>query len=239
MKDKKQIKARKKEYKKARRKAVGPWRELAWISGPFLAIFLVAAIGLNLFDNTVALFMGGSFWKLENEDTAAIYYELDYTEEERVRRGRELVYQVEAEGAALLMNENSALPLTNGANVSLFSTSSVSFIYGGTGSANVDSSKADNLKTAMEKSGLNVNQALWDFYLTGEGSQYVRDGGGFTSGAKVGEAPWTAYSDEVLAAVEEYGDAAIVTLSRVGGEGVDLTYQEYNYLALDEMKNPC
>ena len=231
---KKEIKARKKAYKKARRKAIRPWKFLTLLSAPLFVIFLALSIVLGMFDNTVALFVGGSFWELENEDPNAQYFVEDYTTEEREQRGLELVYQVEAEGAALLTNENDALPLSAGANVSLFSTSSVSFIYGGTGSANVDSSKADNLKGALEKSGLNVNQTLWDFYLTGEGSQYVRDGGGFTSGAKVGEAPWDVYTDEVLASVEQYSDAAIVTLSRVGGEGVDLTFQEYNYLALDE-----
>ena len=34
--------------------------------------------------------------------------------------------------------------------------------------------------------------------------------------------------------VAQYGDAAIVVLSRVGGEGVDLAFRETNYLALDE-----
>ena len=228
-------KAQKKAYKKARRKATRPWKFLTWLSGPLFVIFLALSIVLGMFDNTVALFVGGSFWELENEDANAQYYTEDFaTEEERVAKGTQLVYQVEAEGAALLTNTEKALPLADGAKVSLFSTSSVSFIYGGTGSANVDASKADTLKSALEKSGLNVNQTLWDFYLTGEGSQYVRDGGGFTSGAKVGEAPWEAYTDEVLASVEEYSDAAIVTLSRVGGEGVDLTFLEYNYLALDE-----
>lgn len=234
MSDKKEKRAFRKNYKKARRKAIKPWKSLTWISAPLFVIFLALSIVLGMFDNTVALFVGGSFWELVNEDENAQYFTEDYTTEEREQRGLDLVYQVEAEGAALLMNENEALPLAIGANVSLFSTSSVSFIYGGTGSANVDSSKADNLKSALEKSGLQVNQTLWDFYLTGEGAQYVRDGGDFSSGAKVGEAPWSAYTEDVLASVEEYGDAAIVTLSRVGGEGVDLTYREYNYLALDE-----
>ena len=234
MSDKKEIRAHKKAYKKARRKATRPWKFLSWMSAPLFVIFLALSVGLGMFDNTVALFVGGSFWQLENEDTSAQYFTEDFTTEEREKRGQELVYQVEAEGAALLTNTDKALPLEKGANVSLFSTSSVSFIYGGTGSANVDSSKADNLKVALEKSGLNVNQTLWDFYLTGDGAQFVRDGGGFTSGAKVGEAPWSAYTDDILASVEQYSDAAIVTLSRVGGEGVDLTFQEYNYLALDE-----
>ena len=227
-------KALKKAFKKASRKATRPWKGLALLSGPLTAIFLALSIGLGMFDNTVALFVGGSFWELVNEDPNAIYYETDYTDEEREQRGKDLVYQVEAEGAALLMNENGALPLADGAKVSLVSTSAVSFIYGGTGSANVDASKAHNLKQAMKQAGFGVNRTLWDWYLTGEGAQYVRDGGGFTSGAKVGEAPWSAYTDDVLSSIEAYGDVAVVTLSRVGGEGVDLTFQEYNYLALDE-----
>ena len=227
-------KAMKKAFKKAKRKAIRPWKGLTLLSGPLTAIFLALSIGLGMFDNTVALFVGGSFWELENEDPNAIYYEVDYTDEERVARGAQLVYQVEAEGAALLMNENNALPLASDAKVSLVSTSSVSFIYGGTGSANVDASNAHNLRQAMEQAGMQVNSTLWDWYLTGDGAQYVRDGGGFTSGAKVGEAPWDVYTDELLSSIETYGDAAIVTLSRVGGEGVDLTFQEYNYLALDE-----
>ena len=232
---KKETKAQKKAYKKARRKAIRPWKFLTWLSAPLFVLFLVLSTVLNMFDNTVALFVGGSFWELENEDPNAQYFTGDFaTEEERLAKGKELIYQVEAEGAALLTNENAALPLAEGAAVSLFSTSSVSFIYGGTGSANVDASKAHNLKQAMEEVGFAINQTLWDFYLTGEGAQYVRDGGDFSSGAKVGEAPWAAYTQEVLDSVADYSDAAIVTLSRVGGEGVDLTFQEYNYLALDE-----
>lgn len=46
--------------------------------------------------------------------------------------------------------------------------------------------------------------------------------------------PWDVYTDDVKNSVAQYGDAAIVTLSRVGGEGADLAYGEVNYLALDE-----
>lgn len=227
-------KLQRKAYKKARKRFIRPWRFLTWFSGVLAVLLVAAMIVVGIFDNTVALFVGDTFWELENEDKDAIYYTNDFvTQEARVARGYELVKQVEGEGAALLMNESKALPLNKGARVSLFSTSSVSVVYGGTGSANVDSSKADDLKTALEKAGIHVNQALWDFYLTGEGSRYTRDGGGFTSGAKVGEAPWSAYTAEVLDSVTDYSDAAIVTLSRVGGEGADLTFLEENYLALD------
>lgn len=230
-----QKKAMKKAYKKARRKSHGLWKFFTWLSAPLAVVMIVLLVVLSIFDNTVALFVGGTFWKLENEDPEAIYFESDFeTEEERNAVGYELVKQVEAEGAALLTNEDHALPLAQGAKVSLFSTSSVNLVYGGTGSANVDASQALDLKTACEMSGLMVNSTLWDFYKTGDGAQYVRNSGGFSGGAAVGEAPWSAYTEEVFASVEEYGDAAIVVLSRVGGEGADSEYQTANYLALDE-----
>ena len=42
------------------------------------------------------------------------------------------------------------------------------------------------------------------------------------------------YGQDVLDSIATYGDAVIITLSRVGGEGYDLTFQGSNYLALDE-----
>ena len=230
-----QKKALKKAYKKARRKSHGLWKFLTWFSAPIAVVMLVILVIITTFDNTVALFVGGTFWKLENEDPSAIYYESDFeTEEERNAVGYELVKQVEAEGAALLMNENKALPLAEGSKVSLFSTSTVNLVYGGTGSANVDASKALDLRTACEMSGLQVNTTLWDFYKTGDGAQYVRNNGGFSGGETINEAPWSAYTGDVLASVEEYNDAAIVVLSRVGGEGADSEYQTANYLALND-----
>lgn len=230
-----QKKTLKKAYKKARRKSHGLWKFFTWFSAPIAIVMIMGMVVLSTFDNTVALFVGGTFWKLENEDPEAIYYENDFeTEEERNAVGYELVKQVEAEGAALLMNANGALPLAEGSKVSLFSTSTVNLVYGGTGSANVDASKALDLRTACEMSGLSVNTTLWDFYKTGDGAQYVRNNGGFSGGETINEAPWSAYTDEVLASVEEYNDAAVVVLSRVGGEGADSEYQTANYLALDD-----
>ena len=147
-------KVRKKAYKKARSKATRPWKWLTWISMPLAIILTAASIIVTMFDNTVTLFVGGTFWELENEDKNAVYFKGDFaTEADRLKAGRELVQQVEAEGAALLTNENNALPLTKDAKVSLFSTSSVNIVYGGTGSANVDTSTCDDLKTALEKEG--------------------------------------------------------------------------------------
>ncbi len=261
--DKHEFKTQKKAYKRSVNKAVGPWKWLSVISGPLAVIGIVAIIFTSMFDNTMALLLGGSFWKLENEDSNAIYYESDFaTEEERLEKGAELVKQVEAEGAALLKNDEKALPLAKGSKVSLFSTSSVNIVYGGTGSANVDASKADNLKTALEKAGMEINKTLWDFYETGAGAKYNRGKADATvqdsatekmaaessanegvmssyGKAEIAEAPWNIYTEDVLASVENYGDAAIVVLSRIGGEGADCYFDSTlgdgrNYLALNQ-----
>ena len=229
----------KRAYKKAKRKALGPWKVLCILC---LVVSLVATplyAVLHIFDNTVAAFVGGTFWHLENEDPGAQYFTSDFASaEEMVEYGLALCEQVEGEGAALLTNENSALPLAKGAAVSCFSTSSVNLVYGGTGSGNIDASSADTLKDALEKAGFSVNETLWNFYTEGPGSEYLRVGGTgvLSTGAAINEAPWNVYTEDVLASVANYGDAAIVVLSRVGGEGADLSYQDTNYLALSDVE---
>ncbi len=254
--NKNEKKALKKAFKKGRRRTYGGWKFLSWLSGILAVILVVATVVVTMFDNTIALFTGGTFWALENEDPNAIYYEGDFaTEAERLAKGAEIVKQVEAEGAALLMNAESTLPLAANAKVSLFSTSSVNIVYGGTGSANVDSSKCDNLKTALEKAGFEVNQTLWDFYSTGAAAIYTREDAGATAqdaagtdadvtafgAASIVEAPWSVYTEDVIASVEDYSDAAIVVLSRIGGEGADAYFDHElagdhngNYLALND-----
>ena len=231
-----QLKQAKKACKRMKRRHVALWKVLAIVS----AIVLVLSVALNavlgMFDNTVAAFVGGTFWELENEDPSAQYYTADFaTAEEMTVRGEELCYQVEAEGAVLLTN-NGALPLPEGSKVSCFSTSSVNLVYGGTGSGNIDASTADNLRSALEQAGVMVNPALWDFYLTGAGQPYLRKGGSgvLPPAAEISEAPWSVYTADVLDTVAQYGDAAIVVFSRIGGEGSDMEFQETNYLALDQ-----
>ncbi len=237
MKDKKRKKELKKAYKKTKRKYIRPFKGLSILSIVIAVIMAPVLIVVTIFDNTVAAYVGGTFWKLVDEDESAQYYTSDFDSvEEMTAYGLEVALQVEAEGAVLLMNENNALPLASGAAVSCFSTSSVNLVYGGTGSGNIDASSADTLKTALESVGFSVNSTLWDFYAEGEGSEYLRVTASVvaTESAVVSEAPWSAYTDEVLSSVASYGDAAIVVLSRVGGEGADLEYETTNYLALDE-----
>ncbi len=235
--EKKEWKAKKKAYKKAKHRAIRPWKGMSIFSGIFGVVFTVAFVFCSMFDNTLAAFQGGTFWKLENKDENAQYYTSDYDSvEDMVAYGEQLCREIEAEGASLLMNENNALPLSEGEKVSTFSNSSVNLVYGGTGSGNIDASTAETWKQALENAGLSVNEKLWDFYETGAGAEYNTSRGGVvtTSSAATSEVPWSAYTKDVKSSVKSYGDAALVMLSRVGGEGADASYDGVNYLALDE-----
>ena len=217
-----------------------------------LVIMIPVNVVVRMFDNTVALLLpGNKFWKLVNEDPNAKYFTGDYESEgERLAAGKELCYQVEAEGAALLLN-NGALPLANGAKVSTLSVNSVELTYGGTGSGNVDASKADNLKAALENSGFAVNGTLWDWYGS-KAAQNLMKAIEKASGESKGESAVLAgqapileidiadYPDDVKNSISEYGDAVIITFSRVGGEGYDCSFPGYegeanaqNYLELN------
>ena len=141
----------KKAYKKTKRKHITPWKILAIICAVVMIVSIPLSILLQKFDNTMAARFGGSFWKLQNEDANAQYYTSDFNSaEEMVNYGLALTQQVEAEGAALLMNNNNALPLAADAKVSTFSSSSVNLVYGGTGSGNIDASTADTLRPALQ-----------------------------------------------------------------------------------------
>jgi len=227
----------KKKLRKAKRRAVRPFKGLTILSIPLTIIAIALLVFATIFDNSVAIFMGGRFWKLEDANPSAQYFTPGLSEEMSDTAYAELIAeQVEAEGAALLYNQDHTLPLNRGAKVSVLSNSSVNPVYGGTGSGNIDASKAMSFKEGLQSVGFVVNETLWDFYENGPGSIYKRESGGVIAhtSAKVSEVPWETYTEEVKKSLRVYNDAAIVLLSRVGGEGVDLAHVEHNYLALDK-----
>jgi beta-glucosidase len=171
--------------------------------------------------------------KTVNSDSSAIYYETGFSSAEELEAHDQAVAeQVAAEGAVLLKNDNNTLPLTSGAAVSTFSHSTVDPVTCGTGSAYIDTSVAPTLKEALEAKGFTVNPTLWDFYATGAGSEYVRTPSGSTtmtdrSAYNVNEVPLSVYTDEVKSSYATYNDAAIVMISRISGECMDLEMNDY------------
>ncbi len=227
----------KKKLRKAKRRATRPFKGLTFLSIPLVIISIALLIVATVFDNTVAIFFGGTFWRLEDASEEAEYYRSGLSDEMTDTHYAEMISeQVEAEGAALLYNKDHTLPLNKGVKVSLLSNSFVNPVYGGTGSGNIDASKATSFKEALEDVGFVVNGTLWDFYENGPGSIYRREEGGVIAhtSQKVTEVPWEAYTEDVKRSLSVYGDAAIVMFSRIGGEGVDLEHESANYLELDE-----
>ncbi|MCQ2772822.1 MAG: glycoside hydrolase family 3 C-terminal domain-containing protein, partial [Bacilli bacterium] len=227
----------KRTWKKGLNKARKPFKALAITSGVLCALSIGASELFGLVPNAFNILTNSSTSKIKNYDENAMYFTPDsdlMNKDARIAHENALVEEIEAEGATLLMN-NGVLPLKGGKKVSCFSTSCVNLVYGGTGSGAVDSSKAPTLKKALETAGFEVNEKLWDFYKTGAAKNYKRNSGSMVTskGATTSEAPWNIYTNEVLDSVAEYPDVVIV-ISRIGGEGADLTSAPTNYLALDD-----
>ncbi len=176
-----------------------------------------------------------TFKKVEKESTGeedAEYFKSKYNSIKDLKAaGKELCETAEGEGLTLLKNENNALPLdkndAKARKVTIFSNSSVSPIYSGTGSGSIDVSAADTptIKSALQDAGLEVNTTLWDWYNSEEGQAYKSTTGytgkGVTGPKTIGEAPFSVLEEKTGSSWSEYGGAAIYVLSRVGGEGSD------------------
>lgn len=205
------------------------------MTGIFAVLFTVTMAGGQIANNYSSIL--NLVLKTETTKTVGdpgkMYYEADFANStEQAANAEKLVTKVSESGSVLLKNDNEALPLSQGAKVSLFCKSSVDFVYGGRGSGGMNSDSAATLREALEEDGFSVNPVLWDFYETGAGKDYGRiaaqgamnnfvfDNAGFLTN----EVPLSVYSDKEWNSVSEYGDAAIVVLSRVCGEGPDLPW---------------
>ena len=132
------------------------------------------------------------------------------------------------EGFVLLKNEGAALPLSKGAKISVFGKNSVNLAYGGSGSGGFDTSNAVDLYTGLERAGYSVNPVLKAFYQDNGKSGPARkanssdlDSGG-NQMISTAETPQSKYTDAVKNSYKDYSDAALVVITRIGGEGFDL-----------------
>lgn len=185
-----------------------------------------------------------------NSDIDTLYHPSDYESIEQLKENaKNITSKITEEGAVLLKNSNNALPLSSGAKINLYSSSSVNYIYSGGGSSFAKNSEFISLKEGLESSGFVVNADLWNWYSTNK--QYFGDHTTNTSSdaAKytINDAKW---SDISTASKNNEAEAGIFVLSRYGTEATDLTatggsrtdYSNGNYLELspteiDVLKN--
>ena len=238
-----EYKLQKKKWNKARRKATRGLKGLAITCAVLAVIFGALLYVIDWMPKFFRLLLTSSDYTVTNTDDSAVYYESAFeTDEERVAAGVEVAEEVAAEGITLLLNEDDVLPLASGTKVSLFGYGSVDLTYGGTGSAGLDTSTVSTLKDGFEAVGLEVNETLWDFYESGDGSadSTVASGSIATEDTEYisYEPSLETFTDDIWESVEEYS-TVFFTISRIGGEGADLpTESEQSesggYLALSD-----
>ena len=137
--------------------------------------------------------------------------------------------QIGAEGFVLLKNEKSNLPfnVNNVKKISLFGKNSVNPVYSGAGSSGGTTGSTVSIEQSLKNAGFEVNPVLSAFYNDTEASGPVRGtmsfaGYNYHSYFPTYETPQSSYTQAVKNSYETYGDAAVVVLSRTGGEGTDL-----------------
>ena len=136
------------------------------------------------------------------------------------------------ESAVLLKNKEQTLPLAVGSNISLFGYRSYTPILGGTGSGSVGGS-FENLPDSLTNAGLNLNAAVQNVYYNTNYTAVITQGMGNPSTARV-DGPVSDF-DPVKPSFGLFGDAAVITLGRLGGEGADLFTRSYHYNANTEL----
>ena len=140
------------------------------------------------------------------------------------------------EGAALLKNEDGALPMTDAVRISVFGHAAVDPAYQGNSAGtkvNNDSLNVVTLKDALEAQGFVVNPELWNGIAAGTAArgQMMTTAWGGTTMQVTGSAAGTEENKafyEALAGTyaSDYQDAAIVVFAREGAEGTDLIMKD-------------
>ena len=129
-----------------------------------------------------------------------------------------------AESAVLLKNDG-ALPFTDDVkNVTLFGRASVDPLYRNAGGGpTVNADRTIDFKAALEGVGISINETLYTAY---QNSSTKREINGSAEKRSIGEESISFYTSDIKASFKDYSDAAIVILSRGGGEGADLSLSD-------------
>ena len=195
----------------------------------FVIIFGITSVGSDIAlanAGAITAFLGQSTQEIVNdgESEAIIKNFSDYSSIADLKEAANAITsQVTEEGAVLLKNDNNALPLSQGAKVNLYSSSSVNYIYSGGGSSFAKKSDFINLKTGLENASFKVNEDLWNWYSNND--TYFGDHVSNTSSDKASYAIKDAKWDDITTnAKSNEAEAAIFVLSRYGTEATDLKY---------------
>ena len=143
--------------------------------------------------------------------------------------------QVAEAGMVLLKNDGSALPIASGNNVASFGIAQYTTRKGGTGSGDVNSAHVINIADGLA-SQFTVDSTLQSLYST----WYTNNRTSETDSLGVST---TYYCDELtltddqIAQAAEDDNVAVISISRVAGEGSDRTVTAGDYLLSEDETN--
>lgn len=192
----------------------------------------------------------GSQRPIYSDEVTSVYPTQKATNKaEAFANAQEVNLKLAEEGFVLLKNENAALPMNKGTRISVFSKNSVNLSYGGSGSGGFDTSNNKDLYESLNDAGFVTNPTLKRFYESSQ-SGPVRTANssdldnGDNQKIAAAETPQSKYTDAVRNSYADYSEAALVVITRIGGEGFDLPrYQgdsegavspDSHYLELDQ-----
>lgn len=149
-------------------------------------------------------------------------------EQQRIAVGRDIAQ----EGMVLLEN-NGALPLEEGAKVALLGVGQLGFLHGGSGSGGTVANYVVKLPEAMKNAGADVDKDLLDLYTAycaDEQKKVEQE----PPHMRRGTIPEMPLSMALLQDVGRRNDAAVITISRLAGEGRDRKLERGDYYLSDE-----
>ncbi len=209
-------------------------KKFLWIWVPVLAtvtvLVVVANVALNVAGGWVASQLGSGTYTFTNSEESSgwdtAYYTAEHDSQESVdEAAKALVEEIAAGGIVLAKNEAGALPLTRDARVTMLGRASADPVFGGSGSGSVDTNSAVTVRGGLENAGLTVNDEVYatiEAFAAENPRGHIEMDNPDASSYTVGELPVGDYEAR-SGTFAEFGDAAIVTIGRPGGEGGDLT----------------
>ena len=210
------------------------WRILSAVCACLLAIVLGFLPWATAYRSLVCSAIGGTTSKVveaetgEEQDTE-YFKDNGMSLDDWIEKEAELTREVQASGSVLLKNDG-ILPLQKGAKVSAFGYGTVKTVSTGLVRFGTPGQYID-FKTGMEEDGkLQLNPSLYEFYSDNASADLAFN--------TLNEIDVGLMTDAARADYDEYADAAIVVLSRAGGEAGDLAAGDFTggtkYLALQE-----
>lgn len=156
--------------------------------------------------------------------------------EETSNESMAMCLQIAEEGIVVMQNDDSVLPLGEGGKLNVFGWSSTNPSYGGAGSGALnDAYPFVTLLDGLKQAGIQTNTELSDFYV-----DYCAERPTVTDWGQDWTLPEPSvdkYTDEMMNNAKAFSDTAMIVVTRIGAETVDLYADFSDVPNMDQHRN--